>query len=444
MCFLLVFYWVFFGFSGDIAAVLMAVSSAWGMLFVVVLMGHGMVHVPRSLWQSSYRAYALAKLEFSAPAQMQEMRDAECELQDTVAEIQAISNARPLQHREHVQELLQNCPADEDLCYLRPVNQQIDISSITLAYLEMLNFRLKEAINRLGRARLIWECTLSRSSRLHSILENRHSPDCKWVEAHQREEPQVIRVIQWIWYVKADVWLRRLLSIICWAMSGTIVWSELTTGFNVPSLSFIYRIAHSSAYPVEPLLFLLIAYISICTYSSLMRVRVFSYYMLVPRHSDAKSILFFASYLCRLTFPLGYNYLTLLEGHASCRTLKTEFSTVMGQMDLVPILGCNFTAYIPLLLTAVAVGSVYRWHNRLATWIGLGGLRFADGKGCEKFILDGRRLIQSQLAEPPRHRRGSEYQLMRANFGSDTNLPTRLSLITMQANASDSFLLDSV
>lgn len=60
-----------------------------------------------------------------------------------------------------------------------------------------------------------------------------------------------------------------------------------------------------------------------------MRMRVFSYFRLQPHnHTDEKSLLFFAAYFSRLVFPLGYNYLGLIEGLKHERKLKTEFSKV--------------------------------------------------------------------------------------------------------------------
>jgi hypothetical protein len=42
-------------------------------------------------------------------------------------------------------------------------------------------------------------------------------------------------------------------------------------------------------------------YMAYATYSSLMRVKILNIYSLTPHHTDPVSILFYASYLCRLT-----------------------------------------------------------------------------------------------------------------------------------------------
>lgn len=77
------------------------------------------------------------------------------------------------------------------------------------------------------------------------------------------------------------------------------------------------------------LLFLI--YLAGCTYSSFMRMRVFTLFRLqAHNHTDEKSLLFFAAYFSRLVFPLGYNYLGLIEGLKHERKLKTEFSKVLS------------------------------------------------------------------------------------------------------------------
>merc|ERR1719446_716190 len=55
-------------------------------------------------------------------------------------------------------------------------------------------------------------------------------------------------------------------------------------------------------------------YCAICTYFAMFRMKLCDFYALHPhRHSDASSLLFNATYACRLGPPLCFNFLKLLH-----------------------------------------------------------------------------------------------------------------------------------
>lgn len=52
---------------------------------------------------------------------------------------------------------------------------------------------------------------------------------------------------------------------------------------------------------VQIISFVTVCYMCVCAYSSLLRLKVFNFYVLVPNHqTDELSLLWFAAYLCRL------------------------------------------------------------------------------------------------------------------------------------------------
>lgn len=52
-------------------------------------------------------------------------------------------------------------------------------------------------------------------------------------------------------------------------------------------------------------------YMCLCAYSTMFKVRFFDYRLVPEHHTDEGSILFVGAYLCRLTFPLCYNFLNM-------------------------------------------------------------------------------------------------------------------------------------
>jgi len=92
-----------------------------------------------------------------------------------------------------------------------------------------------------------------------------------------------------------------------------------------------------------------------------MKLRIFNYYALVHNHrTSERSILFYGAYLCRLSFPLCYNFLNMATNEDD-----TVFSKFMGQMDLVPFLGSNFNDVLPMLILVPVLLTLFDVHVRV-------------------------------------------------------------------------------
>ena len=79
-----------------------------------------------------------------------------------------------------------------------------------------------------------------------------------------------------------------------------------------------------------------LAYMSLCTYSSLFKLRLFGTYSLHGgRQSAPGALLFNSMYLIRLQFPLGYNYLRILRYDAAegCAFKQLMSSTMRSAME---------------------------------------------------------------------------------------------------------------
>ena len=61
---------------------LMAAANAWGLLLCTIMLGYGLVEVPRSLWYSASCRYNLRQLELKAPKAKETMVDSEAEIYD--------------------------------------------------------------------------------------------------------------------------------------------------------------------------------------------------------------------------------------------------------------------------------------------------------------------------------------------------------------------------
>jgi hypothetical protein len=57
-----------------------------------------------------------------------------------------------------------------------------------------------------------------------------------------------------------------------------------------------------------------LAYLCLCAYYTIFRIRIFNYFYLSLYHlTDENSLIFAATFLCRLTAPLSYNFLGMIH-----------------------------------------------------------------------------------------------------------------------------------
>lgn len=415
-----------------IAAFLMALSNAVGLLAVIMLLGHGLVRVPQRLWHASNSHRRLRKLEANALAFNENLQEAEEDLASAIREIGSLPYKT--RHRPDLQpyvDLLLNStpvPTDDELLAssynLRgAINNGGVQPALNLHYLEHLNYRLRETLSRRDRAAWEWRNLCEMAWHYQDVKSNRQGNTGRlWTS--NVEVPDFSRwrrSLRWWWNVHIRFALYKCASVFCIFLSCIVVWSEITLVFADLDLSLVSRLVHwsgASNAVIETVTVSMLLYLAVCAYSTFLKMKVLSYFRLVPgRHTDEKSLLFFAAYLTRLTFPLGYNYLTLLEGGSANRTLITEFSNVMGKMDLFPVLGRYFNLYVPLGLAIICTLVSFRMLGHLFNSDLVDSAEesiFED----EGELIDGRELIAQarRLEERENHARLRMYSSSLANW----------------------------
>ncbi|KAL7747871.1 hypothetical protein RI367_006806 [Sorochytrium milnesiophthora] len=387
----------------SIRALVMALSNAYGLLLVVMFMSYGLVEIPRFLWYSADIGYSLKELEFRAPRIREDVETSKTRVVAVVKEIASIAKKVPMHDplRRYVEDLLMECPEAVNAA----TTERASSSNITLKYLQEVNRKLMSSARARANSIFLWDAVLRRAFYYQDVLENgdnsdrkfhsslRPLPESRWKGARQR--------IAWVWHVLVRSQLLRLLSIVCALLSLAVVWSEVVLNVSNPVLSLFGIVLNSESIgygAIELASLLTITYMCICTYTSLLKIKVFSLYQLVPdHHTDPNSLLFFAAYLARLTFPLCYNYLNL------AREEGAMFSQVMGRVNLVPLLGERFNDWLPVTLGVLCFFTVFNVHRRLLRLCNLNTSFFvSNDEEDDVDIEDGRLLIQQARAEQER------------------------------------------
>lgn len=105
-----------------------------------------------------------------------------------------------------------------------------------------------------------------------------------------------------------------------------------------------------------------------CSYSSLFRLEIMTFYRLVPGGlSDPNSLLFSAAYLARLFYPLCYNILFVVRyASEDVQEKETAFVKFMGVINQVPVFGhWYFQLVFPITVLLVVFLVAADFHKRI-------------------------------------------------------------------------------
>ncbi|ORX53806.1 LMBR1-domain-containing protein [Piromyces finnis] len=358
---------------------LMAMSNAWGLLLCIVFMGYGLVDVPRRLWRKSDLSWINNYYLFKAQAYKESTLEASENLQNVKKDIFKISNEISSQNplRIYADKLIELCPISQNIdnngFYNDDLNSPFDNANITLKHLATLNYELKKALLINNRCQEQYDELVKKAIRVQDIVEFKDNPN-RIIEASfiSTSNSRIFNfnIKAWWWYFKLRRYLYVFCSIILAFLSISIIWSEVTypvAEANISLISFYLKYSKYISYIFfELVIIILLLYMSVCTYTSLFRLQLFKYYCLFPNHhTDDNSLIFCASYLCRLIYPLCYNFLNLTNNSQSA------FSKIMGKIDLVPLLGKEFNGYVPILMIVFTLITFFNIHGKVLKHFGV-------------------------------------------------------------------------
>ncbi|KAI9339193.1 LMBR1-like membrane protein-domain-containing protein [Zopfochytrium polystomum] len=394
----------------DLVALLIAGANAWGLLVCTCMLGFGLVRIPRGLWMQANTAKCLRELEMKAPKAKETMVDSEAQIYELAREI-AIASRRigpndPL--RKYVDILMEKCPLSLD--ERSTVDEEEDTNPPTYEKLRVIHARIKYYTKVNERHQAQFRFLLHRAWLLNDIMDNEKNKDRRFQSHLIKPGPENYEDLKlqalWWWYIHVRPVVFRVLSVICGIASVALVWSEST--FQVTSVplsvpAWILKSGFASGV-LELVAMSFLLYMCICAYSTLLKVKIFDYYVIMPEHhTDEPSLLFVGAYLCRLTFPLCYNFLNMASDDENSIFVKYQGKFI----DLAPLLGERFNTWVPELVLIFSVLNFLNMYERILTWFNVRKF-FYDEPAGEADIEDGRRIImQARSAEERRLVRGS-------------------------------------
>ncbi|OTB20333.1 hypothetical protein K445DRAFT_312773 [Daldinia sp. EC12] len=413
----LVYFFISYGPSFiSLKGLILALAYCWGLVLAIYLMGHGLVAIPRNLFQNASASHRLRRLQSHAPKLYEKMEDAILDLEDLEVQVSELSKRKTGSARDFqdwIEELSDICNIPES----RPRNvlpradndARIIPTVITEKYLADLTRQLTRARHTKSRYVDEWDRLLRDAARTQAILDSaaskkldfgRSNPGSSFLERTTVLTPYT----RYLLHYQIIPCLRILFGGFLALASACIIWSELVKA-ALPSLSVIrLTVVHHwtgdsgrVGFAGQVIAALWIMYMCAAALHSVTEVKVWRGRALVRRNTAHESAFWYAGQVARLSVPLSYNFVTFLS-----RSIyeKTTFYDILGKyVDLTP-LGKWFDYLFPIFVLVPVCATLFGLYGKVRRLLGF-GVDIVDEEDQPSYgsgsWREGRDLIEREL-----------------------------------------------
>lgn len=132
-------------------------------------------------------------------------------------------------------------------------------------------------------------------------------------------------------------------------------------------------------------------------------MKIYNVYYLAPnKQTDEYSLLFSGMLLCRLTAPLCLNYLCLVhrDSHIIKKNshLETSFTTIMGHLDLIPLVNNGLNVFLPFCISAICLAIYFNFGTHLLHKLGFEQF-IEDDEMTIDWVQTGRELVKRETGK---------------------------------------------
>ena len=389
----------------------MALAYCVGLVQAVLLLGHGLVAVPRHLLRN--HGTRLKRLQTRAPKVKDKLEDAVLELQDLnkhAEELKSRKRGLSKDMEDWIDEIAEGgrytvavptstIPSNHNN---RPIP-----AVITDRYIADMARRLNRARHKVVRFTNEWHHLVNDVQGLQQVID---SYATKRLELSSENHTILSRAtvltpyMRYLIYCRAIPTLRIAFGIFLALASASIIWSELVK-VTAPQISVISLtvIRHNNGDPKvgfggQLISFIWIMYMCTCTLSSLQDIKVWGNRALVPRNTYYESACWYSLQVAKLTVPLTYNFLTFTPEEVR---KKTTFYGFLGQNISFTPLGKGFDYIFPVFILLPAAATLFHVYGRIKKILGYGV--FEDDHEDSSFGTgtwqEGRRLIEQEIQD---------------------------------------------
>lgn len=409
---------------GNVKVILVTSANTWGLFLLVVLLGYGLIELPRSMINRSMYSQSLNEMYFRVGIVNAEKLEAESSLDEALEEIMAAYQSIGTNHhlRPYLDKIVSKCPVDwqnRSISFRRQNigGEDVKDGSYSMQSMANLNLKVIKSVHYYRQISAKWHDIIREVIEWEDISKNQVSGRTTklFVSTLPRNPTNNMYAsfvdklytpqVEWYWKCFLRVWLYRLSGWILAAFSLAVVWSEATFLFKSPVLSifavFINGFQQVQEYVLLEIFSVLsMGYLACCAFYTVFHVKIFNIYYLAPEHqTDEYSLIFSGLLLCRLAAPLCLNYLCLVQRDSQIITQKsgveTSFTSIMGHLELIPIVSKGLNIILPLCISCICLALYFNIGVHLLHKLGFE--QYIEGdESTGELVQIGRNLIKRE------------------------------------------------
>jgi hypothetical protein len=295
--------------SLPLLGVLTAAGNAWGLLLIVVMLGYGLVEVPRALWKSSSLSGQKKRLQFHAPAVDSAFFEANSEMADIVQVLRDFDRLVPQdphstedrELRGRMNEVMVKVPDVEAFPHAPARGKQrTEVPSLK----ELANWhgKLIKARGKLSRAHARWDTLVKRVMEIEA-LEAATAPATSDAAAGALgRSAWALRVdhVRWVWRKRVASPMYKVAAVCCGLASFAVLFGEVTipSKIDVSPMGMLVAAAEPDMTMMSLMALLPLSYMCVCAYLSLFRMKFFDVIELSDHKYVSSAAAGAASLLC--------------------------------------------------------------------------------------------------------------------------------------------------
>ncbi|XP_057869998.2 uncharacterized protein LOC131076713 [Cryptomeria japonica] len=369
----------------SIIGMAMACSNTFGLVTGAFLLGFGLIEIPRSIWRNANWIYRQKVLSHRVAKMAVKLDDAHQELSNAIVIAQATSNQMskrdPLRPCMDVIDNMLVQMSREDPNFkpsggrLGENDMDYDADEKSMATLRR---QLRRAREEYYRYKSEYMSNVFEALELEDTIKNYErgsSTDWRYISSFRPPRTgslaQYLDVMEWVWRCVLRRQLEKVLAVLLGCMSAAILLAEATllpSRVDLSLFSILIKAVGKQEMLVQVTAFVPLMYMCICTYYSLFKLGMFTFYSLTPKQSSSVSLLMICSMVARYAPSISYNFLNMihLDGNA-----KTTFEKRMGNIDdAVPFFGQGFNKIYPLFMVIYTILIASNFFDRVINFLG--------------------------------------------------------------------------
>ncbi|KAL3538680.1 hypothetical protein ACH5RR_002046 [Cinchona calisaya] len=371
--------------GGSIRGFAMACSNTFGLVTGAFLLGFGLSEIPRGIWRNADWTTRQKVLSHKVAKMAVKLDDAHQDFSNAIVVAQAtskqMSKRDPLRPFMNVIDKMLAQLLTEDPSFkpqggrLGENDMDYDTDENTMAALRR---QLKKAREQYYRYKSEYMNYVTEALELEDTIKNyehRSANGWRYVSSFRSERHgklgSVLDVIELIWRCILRKQLGKFLAVMLGSISAAILLAEATIlprGVDLSLFSILINAVQSHEVLVQVAAFVPLMYMCMCTYYSLFKIGMLTFYSLTPSQTSSVSLLMICSMVARYAPPISYNFLNLIHLNNGAKTI---FEKRMGNIDdAVPFFGKGFNKIYPLIMVIYTILIASNFFDRVLAYFG--------------------------------------------------------------------------